>query len=125
MPLHEYERWAENAPIPLGDLLIDLDGYLIRYGDGSEDILTLREREVLRVLISEHGRVLSHADLGLYAWHYPDSYYSPQGIRNCIYHLRRKLGTAAGAIETVRNLGYRFQRPMASPSAARCGRSEA
>lgn len=111
---HDHERQDRAGTVQLGDLTIDLDGYLITYPDGSEDILTLREREVLRVLISEHGRVLSHADLGLYAWHYPDSYYSPQGIRNCIWQLRRKLGMAAGAIETVRNGGYCFRRPTAN-----------
>jgi two-component system phosphate regulon response regulator PhoB len=109
-----YERPAENAPIQLGDLLIDLDGYLIRYPDGSDAILTQQEQELLRLLIDERGRVLSYADIGLYAWHYPDRYYSLDGIRCCICRLRRKLGHAANAIQAVRGVGYRFRQDKPS-----------
>jgi DNA-binding response OmpR family regulator len=105
---------TEASCIPLGDLTIDLDSYVIHYPDGSDSTLTLRERDLLQVLLHSRGRVLSYADLGLYAWHYPDRYYSPHGIRNCIWRLRRKLGQAAAAIQAVRGIGYRFQaRPTA------------
>lgn len=118
MQVHHHSRAnsihpVETGPLRMGDLTIDLDGYLITYPDGTMDILTLRERDLLRVFIREYGRTLSYADLGLYAWHYPDRYYSMQGIRNCIWHLRRKLRDAA-TIETVRNIGYRFCRTRPS-----------
>ena len=99
---------TEASCIQLGNLTIDLDGYLICYPDGSDTILTLRERDLLRVLLQSRGRILSYAALGLEAWHYPDRYYSPDGIRHCICRLRRELGLAANAIQTVHTIGYRL-----------------
>lgn len=100
----------ESRCVQLGDLTIDLEGHLIIYPDGSDTILTLRQRDLLRVLIVSRGRILSYADLGLEAWHYPDRYYSEGGIRACICRLRRKLGDPS-TIETVHTIGYRWAVP--------------
>jgi DNA-binding response OmpR family regulator len=98
--------------VRLGNLTIDLDGHVIERADGSTDILTQQEQELLCVLIREEGRVLSYADLAVQAWQYPAHYYSVSGIRNCVWRLRRKIGDSA--IQTVRHVGYRFCRPTAT-----------
>lgn len=111
------DRQDEVRVIQVGDLAIDLDKGLIRYPDGSETLLSLRQCELLRALIRERGRVLSYAALGFEVWQYPEHYCSSGEIHSCVWRLRQKLGSAAGAIQTVRNVGYCFRCPTPASSA--------
>lgn len=122
---HDDDRQDETHPIRVGDLTIDLDKRVIRSPDGAETLLSVRQCEVLRALVRERGRVLSYAALGREVWQYPEHYCSPDEIRSCVWRLREKLGPARGAIQTVRNVGYRFRRPTHGASDTTSGRSEA
>ncbi|HOP80902.1 MAG TPA: winged helix-turn-helix domain-containing protein, partial [Armatimonadota bacterium] len=63
--------------------------------------------ELLRFLVTNKGRVFTREALLNRVWGY--DYFG--GARTVDVHIRRlrsKLGTHQGMIETVRNVGYRF-----------------
>ena len=69
--------------------------------------LTPREFALLEALATAGGRVLSRTDLILQAWNSPNRLHE-RSVDAHIKSLRRKLGVARDAVETVRGLGYRF-----------------
>ena len=69
--------------------------------------LTPREFALLEALAAAGGRVLSRTDLILQAWNSPNRLHE-RSVDAHIKSLRRKLGAARDAVETVRGLGYRF-----------------
>jgi len=75
--------------------------------DGGAVALTPREFSLLEALAVSGGRVLSRGDLIQLAWHAPDGLHE-RSVDAHIKSLRRKLGVARDAVETVRGLGYRF-----------------
>jgi DNA-binding winged helix-turn-helix (wHTH) protein len=75
--------------------------------DGQRTDLTRLEFAVIRCLLRHDGHTVRRATLLAEAWGYED----PAGsnvVEAVIRSLRRKLGPNAGAIETVRGLGYRI-----------------
>ncbi|PTT92328.1 DNA-binding response regulator [Pelomonas sp. HMWF004] len=74
---------------------------------GAEVALSVREFDLLALLLRQAGRVLSREQLEaqLYAW---GQEVESNAIEVHVHHLRRKLG--AGVIETVRGVGYRVPR---------------
>ena len=97
------------------------DGELLRVGDvvlserehtvtaaGERVALTLKEYELLRLLMAEPGRVFDRDTLLARIW---DTDYAGE-TRTVDVHvgsLRAKLGPAGAAIETVRGVGYRME----------------
>ena len=75
--------------------------------DGAVVPLTPREFSLLEALAMSGGRVLSRVDLIVQAWNSPDGLHE-RSVDAHIKSLRRKLGAARDAVETVRGLGYRF-----------------
>ncbi len=75
--------------------------------DGAAVALTPREFSLLEALAMSGGRVLSRMDLIVQAWNGPDGLHE-RSVDAHIKSLRRKLGAARDAVETVRGLGYRF-----------------
>lgn len=75
--------------------------------DGAVVSLTPREFSLLEALAMSGGRVLSRMDLIVQAWNSPDGLHE-RSVDAHIKSLRRKLGAARDAVETVRGLGYRF-----------------
>ena len=69
--------------------------------------LTPREFSLLETLAHSGGRVLSRSDLIREAWTSPNGLHE-RSVDAHIKSLRRKLGSARDAVETVRGLGYRF-----------------
>lgn len=69
--------------------------------------LTPREFSLLETLAESGGRVLSRTDLIRDAWTGPSGLHD-RSVDAHIKSLRRKLGPARNAVETVRGLGYRF-----------------
>jgi DNA-binding winged helix-turn-helix (wHTH) protein len=99
------------------DVLDEADRQLIL--DGQRTDLTQLEFAVMRCLLRHDGRTVRRATLLAEAWGYPD----PAGsnvIEAVIRSLRAKLGPHAGAIETVRGLGYRInaQKLIRAPAAS-------
>jgi DNA-binding response OmpR family regulator len=91
----------------LGGVSLDL---MRRTADAGSGPVALTEREflLLRHLIQEHGEVSTRERLLSDVWGYP---FDPGSnvVDVCVGRLRAKLGAAT--IETVRNVGYRFNAP--------------
>ena len=87
-------------------LVVDTHRRAARVGDTIVP-LTPREFSLLEALAVSRGRVLSRTDLIVQAWNSPDGLHE-RSVDAHIKSLRRKLGAARDAVETVRGLGYRF-----------------
>lgn len=90
-------------------LVVD-SGRRVARVEGAIVVLTPREFSLLEALAAVGGRVLSRADLKVQAWGSPDGL-NERSVDAHIKSLRRKLGPAREAIETVRGIGYRFADP--------------
>jgi DNA-binding response OmpR family regulator len=96
-----------SAPVYHGKhLLADFDAVSVSV-DGEPIRLTRREFELLRYLVENRNRVLSRDRLLERVWGYDQSI-ETRSVDVHIGRLRGKLGAAAGQIETVVGLGYRF-----------------
>lgn len=90
----------------VGPLRVDPEKALVEV-DGRPVPLTWREFELLRLLVQERGRVVRRSELIGLLLGAPDAA-SPRLIDTHVKSIRRKLGSAAGLIETVRGVGYRL-----------------
>jgi DNA-binding response OmpR family regulator len=90
----------------VGPLCVDPDKVLVEV-EGRPVSLTWREFELLRLLVQERGRVVRRSELIDLLLGAPDAA-SPRLIDSHVKSIRRKLGSAACLIETVRGVGYRL-----------------
>lgn len=92
-----------------GNLVIDLTNCDVTVG-GRVVELTFKEYELLKLLVSNKGRVYTREDLLNKVWGY--DYFG--GDRTVDVHIRRLRSKIEGPndtfIETVRNIGYRFRK---------------
>jgi two-component system, OmpR family, KDP operon response regulator KdpE len=99
---------AEPAVIDAGGLEVDLARRLVRR-EGNEVHLTPKEFELLRQLVRNRGRLLTHRELLISVWGagYGDD---TQVLRAHMANLRRKVEPAEGPrlIRTESGVGYRF-----------------
>jgi DNA-binding response OmpR family regulator len=99
----------EAQSVRVGTLDVDLATYQVTVGGEPVDF-AFKEYELLRFLITHPGRVFSREALLNRVWGY--DYYG--GARTVDVHVRRlraKLGSEhAARIQTVRGVGYRFDR---------------
>ena len=98
---------AEGAGVfTIGGLVIDVPGHEVLAG-GSAVVLTLKEFELLRMLVENRGRVLTREQLldSIWGYEYPGE---TRTVDVHIRYLRRKLGGAGDCIMTVRGLGYKL-----------------
>jgi DNA-binding response OmpR family regulator len=94
-----------------GDIALELDGHRVRLPDGRRVQLPRREHDLLRVLMQNPGRPMTHREL-------LDQVWGPgyQGASNTLaVHIRRLRlaldpgqGRIYGRIRSVRRLGYVF-----------------
>lgn len=102
-----------NAPIvALGDLVADLSRRSVRIGDTPVE-LTVREYDLLVVLILNLGRLLTPSRLAHEAWGQMSQDDAVQVLRPTLSVLRRKLAcdvksTRGCVIDTEPGVGYRF-----------------
>ena len=97
-----------------GERFVELGGVTLdvvrRTADGGSGPVTLSEREflLLRHLMQRRGDVATRQELITEVWGYT---FDPGSnvVDVCVGRLRSKLG--ADTIETVRNVGYRFNAP--------------
>ena len=87
-------------------LAADFDAVAVSV-DGAPVRLTRREFELLRYLVQNRNRVVSRDRLLERVWGY-DRLVDTRSVDVHVGRLRSKLQTAAGQIETVIGLGYRF-----------------
>ena len=98
----------EGAVIEIGGLEVDLAAHVVRR-DGEEAHLTPTEFELLRVLVRNRGRLLTHRALLTEVWGPPWAE-DTATLRTHIANLRRKIEPAGGAglIRTDPGVGYRI-----------------
>lgn len=113
------------APMSLdyGDLKIDLVHRRVRLKDELID-LTPQEFSLLYVLAQAEGMPLSRSELLRRAW--PDAIDNPRTIDTHVLSLRKKIETdprQPSVIQTVRNIGYRFNPTLISGNKVSSGES--
>jgi len=105
--LHRFNSTESSEVIRCGDLMIDLAKCEVTV-QGRPIELTFKEYELLRFLASHPGRVFNRDTLLNQVWGY--DYFG--GDRTVDVHIRRLRSKIEGPghifIETVRNIGYRF-----------------
>ena len=100
---------AAQQTLTLGALQLNFSSYEASL-HGSQLILTPKEFELLKLLITNPGKAFTRDELLTQVWGY-DYYGDTRTIDVHIRHLRAKIASApelAEAIETVRSIGYRF-----------------
>ena len=99
------QQESEPQTLRSGDIMIDITNYEAFKG-GEKLSLTLKEFELLKVLVLSRGKVLTRDFLLDRIWGY-EYYGETRPVDVHIRHLRQKLGEEP-YIETVRGVGYRF-----------------
>lgn len=84
--------------------------------EGNEVALTPTEFRLLSELVSHRGAVIEHGELLERVW--GDRFRDVAEVKTYISYLRRKLGSAAGLIENVRGVGYRYRVPLPRDASA-------
>lgn len=97
-------------PDRVGPLRVDHDGRQAWVEDAPLD-LTALELRLLSTLMSRRGQVLRREDLLDDVWGTTADEVTLRAVDARIKALRRKLGTAAELLETVRGVGYRLGTP--------------
>jgi len=96
----------ENRMLQNGDLVMNLGEHTV-IADGEYVILTLKEYEVLRTLLSHPGLVFTRDQLLSDIWGM-DYNGETRTVDVHVRTLRQKLGRCGELIETVRGVGYRM-----------------
>lgn len=110
-------RTASPAPtgrseLEIGDIRVNLDTREVTKGDEPVE-LTLKEFELLRMLMEEAGKVVRRGDLMDEIWD-PNWYGSTKTLDVHVSSLRKKLGDDPAEpryIHTTRGVGFRFAGP--------------
>lgn len=106
---------AAEAELRVGDLVIDEATYTARLRRRTLE-LTYKEFELLKYLAQHAGRVFTRAQLLQEVWGY-DFFGGTRTVDVHVRRLRAKLGPEhEQMIGTVRNVGYKFERPSKSLS---------
>ncbi|MFI5607353.1 winged-helix domain-containing protein [Amycolatopsis sp. NPDC051903] len=104
-----------DAELRVGDLVIDEATYTARLRRRTLE-LTYKEFELLKYLAQHAGRVFTRAQLLQEVWGY-DFFGGTRTVDVHVRRLRAKLGPEhEQMIGTVRNVGYKFERPAKSAS---------
>ena len=90
----------------IGKLYLSAERHLVRV-DGQDVSLTLKEFELLRILLENRGIVLTRNQLQDQVWGYEFDGES-RTVDVHIRTLRQKLGACGDLIETVRGVGYKI-----------------
>jgi DNA-binding response OmpR family regulator len=106
---------GRSGALVLGELVIDEAPYTARLKGRPLD-LTYKEFELLKYLAQHAGRVFTRAQLLQEVWGY-DFFGGTRTVDVHVRRLRAKLGPEQEQlIGTVRNVGYKFVRPLRSMS---------
>ena len=90
-----------------GGLVVNLDEHTVVV-DGDRVLLTYKEFELLRMFLSHPGMVYTREQLFSQVWE-SDYMGDTRTLISHIRTLRQKLGSYGNMIETVRNVGYRWE----------------
>lgn len=81
--------------------------------DGFAVEMTAKEFDLLHLLTANPGRVFTRDELLAKVWRSSAAYQSAATVTEHVRRLRVKLGRRAGMLQTVRGVGYRFERRSA------------
>ena len=99
---------AREIPQQADGVVVDDWGHQVIV-DGAPIELTRREFELLRCLAAHPGRVFTRAQLLAEVWELPDARHAPpRTVDVHVSRVRRKLGPHAGALQSLRGVGYRW-----------------
>ena len=96
----------EEGILHAGNITIDVGNYEA-FRNGEKLSLTLKEFELLKLLVISRGKVLTRDFLLDRIWGY-EFYGETRTVDVHIRHIRQKLGDDAHYIETIRGVGYKF-----------------
>ncbi len=96
----------DEGVLHVGSITIDPSNYEA-YRNGEKLSLTLKEFELLKLLVISRGKVLTRDFLLDRIWGY-EFYGETRTVDVHIRHIRQKLGDDARYIETIRGVGYKF-----------------
>lgn len=94
--------------LTLGNIVLDLEKYEVR-SNGEPVILTLKEFELLKKLMSNPEHVISRNTLLEEVWG-ANFYGETRTVDAHIKTLRQKLGQSGNQIETIRGIGYKMSK---------------
>ena len=94
----------EAKVLVLDELRIDHERHMVHVGEQAVE-LTFKEYELLRLLISNVGVVMSRENIMIHVWG-TDFEGESRTVDMHIKTLRQKLGHMGGRIKTIRNVGY-------------------
>jgi DNA-binding response OmpR family regulator len=96
------------------DLAVDIVRHEVTY-QGNPVNLTATEFQIVRLLLSEPGRVFTRRQIGA---RIRDGFAeaADRTIDSHVKSIRRKLGAGAAEIQTVRGMGYRLRSPARPPA---------
>ena len=97
---------VDDRPLAVGDICVDERAHSVFVG-GQEVQLTLKEYQLLCLLMKNRGAVLTRDVLLENIWGYGNES-ETRTVDVHIRTLRQKLGTGGSMIETVRGVGYRM-----------------
>jgi DNA-binding response OmpR family regulator len=98
---------AEDESLSAGSIVIDPAKHEVSV-DGKRVALTSLEFKLLRTLMQRRGRVQTRDRLLNDVWGY-ESVIDTRTVDTHVRRLRKKLGKAANAVESVRGFGYRLR----------------
>ncbi len=105
--LRRMEAAEPDKELKFGRVVVNLNEHTVT-ADGERVVLTLKEFEILRLLMENPGRAFTRDMLLEHVW---DNEYTGE-TRTVDVHirtLRTKLGTCGEYIQTVRGVGYRLE----------------
>lgn len=105
--LRRYKHDSSHAILTAGGLKLDTAGHIASI-DGKPLTLTYKEFELLQLFMENPGIAFSRDHLFEVVWG-TDYIGESRTIDTHIQTLRKKLGSYASIIETVRNIGYRME----------------
>ena len=101
------QQESEPQTLRAGDIMIDITNYEAFKG-GEKLSLTLKEFELLKVLVLSRGKVLTRDFLLDRIWGY-EFYGETRTVDVHVGTLRQKLGSCGKYIRTVRGVGYKLE----------------
>ena len=98
---------VNDERLSAGGIVIDKAAHQVTI-DGKEIELSFKEFELLTYFLENNGRALSREIILNHVWNY-DYYGDPRTIDTHVKKLRSKMGEKGELIQTVRNIGYKFE----------------
>lgn len=90
-------------------LVLDEKSYIC-FLDGEEIELTVKEYELLRLLLKNRGNILTREKILEDIWDISGKFVEDNTLSATVKRLRKKLNQYSYTIETIRGIGYRFVR---------------